>query len=66
MKFGRKDKDDGRLWVTSETVVIEVTVDHALQAPCLAHLAVKEIPKCQRCINDERERTAQVSSKLGV
>lgn len=58
LKFGER-KDGSRLWVTNETVVIEVTVDQALQAPCLEHLAVREIPKCQRCVDEDNERAAK-------
>jgi ribosomal protein L40E len=65
LKYGNKE-NDGRLWVTSETVVIEVTVDQALQAPCLAHLVVREVPKCQRCMDDEHDRKSKHTSQLGI
>lgn len=59
LKFGKKTGDN-RLWAASALAIeIEITVDQALQAPCLEHLAVIEIPKCQRCIEDEYERAAK-------
>jgi len=51
LKLRAGTKDGNGLWSDNQSVYItvEVSVDNALQAPCLSGLPLREIAKCHEC-----------------